>query len=735
MLQSGQFADALAFAAALAGREPPFPGAEFWAGVALSRSGRAVDGIRRLGVARDLFPGDPWVYLEMAEALLSTGDVQAAQDALCKALSISPRFPDALNKMGIAAQRLGDLPCAIRWFESALQIDGSDCCALVNLAAAFIDAERAEDAEACLLRLVELVPGQAGIHYLLGFAQTSLNRHDDAILSFAKAVEIDPDHAQAWAELGKLYRVKQNFSQAMEALTQSIRVLPSYDALCEMGYLLSESGFRPGASRAFQRAAGLRLDGTRATWGRCLNQLPIVYDSEKEVAESRRRYGASLKRLSDTLRLDSPDRIRDAYEGLGHSLPFYLAYQGENDVDLQKIHGAMLHRVMAAHLPEFSRTLERRHRRRGDKIRVGIVSGMFRLHTVWKLFINGWLSHIDRRRFSVHCYYFSSPRDFVTEYSAKFADSFVQEAGSLQKLARRIRDDDMDVLVYPEVGMEPMAAQAAALRLAPVQCASWGHPNTTGLPTLDWFLSSRLMEPEGALLHYSEKLVLLPNISVWYDPVRLERSPFDRGHFGLSEGDVVYLCTQSLFKYLPRYDHLLPRIACEVPRARFVFLSDARTTSEARFRERMTREFHSHGVDPDTHVKFFPQMSQGAYIALQQLGDIYLDSPGWSGGNTSLEALECGLPVVTWPGPMMRGRHTYAILTLCGAHEGVAADLDCYVGLAVRAGLDTDFRRGLSSAVAEGKRLVYLDLAPIRALEDFLEAAVDGKTVPGTATL
>ena len=58
--------------------------------------------------------------------------------------------------------------------------------------------------------------------------------------------------------------------------------------------------------------------------------------------------------------------------------------------------------------------------------------------------------------------------------------------------------------------MDELSLQLAAQRLAPVQCNSLGHPETSGLPTIDYFLSSDLMEPLDAARHYTERLVRLP---------------------------------------------------------------------------------------------------------------------------------------------------------------------------------------------------------------------------------
>jgi protein O-GlcNAc transferase len=110
------------------------------------------------------------------------------------------------------------------------------------------------------------------------------------------------------------------------------------------------------------------------------------------------------------------------------------------------------------------------------------------------------------------------------------------------------------------------------------------------------------------------------------------------------------------------------------------------------------------------------------------LSDIFLDSIDWSGCNSTFEAVACDLPIVTLPGKLMRGRHSSAILTMMGLKKTVASDLDEYIKLAVRLGLDMEWRKQISEEVAANKHLVYRDKTCIIALEDFLETVVREKT-------
>src|SRR5438128_11043285 len=101
--------------------------------------------------------------------------------------------------------------------------------------------------------------------------------------------------------------------------------------------------------------------------------------------------------------------------------------------------------------------------------------------------------------------------DDVAEAIAHRADHFRVFGGSRARpsvVAPAVRTDRLDMLVYPELGMDVTSFGLAALRLAPLQCAGWGHPMTTGHATIDAFFSCETMASGEAQRHYSEKLIM-----------------------------------------------------------------------------------------------------------------------------------------------------------------------------------------------------------------------------------
>jgi predicted O-linked N-acetylglucosamine transferase (SPINDLY family) len=227
------------------------------------------------------------------------------------------------------------------------------------------------------------------------------------------------------------------------------------------------------------------------------------------------------------------------------------------------------------------------------------------------------------------------------------------------------------------------------------------------------------MEPADAEAHYSEQLVRLPNLGLF---LTSNRNATPAGDFGLPGGRVLYGCLQSLFKYIPKYDHLLPAIAAEVPEALFVFLEGKPSYMTAVTRERLERAFAVAGLDASRHVVFLPRVSKTQYLALQRRMDVLVDSIGWSGGNTSISALEAGVPIVSLPGAFMRGRHTSAMLRMIGCEDLIAVSEEDFVARLVALGRHRDLRRETCQRIVERSPRLHEDRSVIDAVDRYLKA-------------
>nr|WP_275994084.1 hypothetical protein [Argonema antarcticum] len=354
----------------------------------------------------------------------------------------------------------------------------------------------------------------------------------------------------------------------------------------------------------------------------------------------------------------------------------------------------------------------------GDRIRVGYVSNYLHSYsgTLWLV---GWLRNCDKQNFEIHCYYTGNEPDYITKQFQDYSDFFHHIPGNMEAVCEQILTDKLDIIVFPEIGMDSQTVKMAGLRLAPVQCTAWGHPVTSGIPTIDYFLSSELMEPENAESHYSETLIRLPNIGVAYPkPEDIPVLTKNRADFGLRDDSVLYLCCQAPFKYLPQYDYILPEIARRVPQAKFIFLRGEL------LKKRLFRAFAAVGLNSEDYCVFLTIPTRPDYLMINLLSDVFLDTLSWSGGNTALEAIACNLPIVTCPGKFMRGRHADSFLRMLGVTDTIAQTEAEYIEIAIKLGLDPVWRRQIAERIKARQDYVYDDKACVKALEEFYRQVV-----------
>src|SRR5258706_6169264 len=381
--------------------------------------------------------------------------------------------------------------------------------------------------------------------------------------------------------------------------------------------------------------------------------------------------------------------------------------------------------IMSAAYPHWARPPKVPPPEPDEPIRLGIVSGHFYGYSVLKIPIWGWAALLDRRRFRLFGYHTASYQDSETSRVRRSFERFTQGPLPLERWGEIIRADAPHALIFPEIGMDQMVPKLAGLRLAPLQCVSQGHPVTSGFPTIDYYLGSDLMEPDDGESHYTERLIRLPNLGVAYIPPPIAPTSLRRKALGLRADATVYLCCQYLPKYLPRFDHVFTDIALRVANAQFVFIASMLGPEiTARFQRRLACAFQAAGLDVTRHVGLLSPMATADFMGVAGLSDVFLDSMGWSGYNSTLECLACSLPIVTWPSAFMRGRHSYAILRMLGVTETIAASPSEYVDIAVRLAHDRAWRTALRNKISERRSVVYGDSAPGRGRENWLDEIV-----------
>lgn len=699
-------------------------------------------------------PAEHWLLL--GQHALAAGRADRARELAKRILAEQPNRPEALALLANADLLLDELDEAISALDRLSAMGRADLARALARALNRRGARRLRSGDLSgagedLRRATTIWPELPEAWFNLALYEQASGRRTEALAACREALRLVPEDAEARLLAAELEDEPASALAQLEALpptlppplaANALRVaaelmvrqdLPesrgaieglvdAQTALAEeLGDLLALDG-EIGPARALLRTVARRREarGESGLAARLKAELALgaVPLNRAELDAWREDFVRGLQRLEEAHRAGML-RAR-SLEDIGHA-PFLLAYHGESDRDLLARLGDLLAALARPLAPGVAA-----RRKRGGR-RVAMISSFFRDSTVGHYFAS-WPEALRRAGFELTLVQLGPRRDAMTERLARSADRFRFHGEGPDALARWIAEAGFDLILYPELGMDARVFALAALRLAPVQLCAWGHPMSSGLPTIDGFLSVAAMEPADAKEHYRERLTLLPGIGTAY-PRPPPPEPLDRTALGLPRETVLVFYPHSPFKIHPEDDELLADLAASEPALSFVLFEGERASFRARLERRLLRAFARKGVDARSRLLWLPLMPRQRYLAVAACCDFLLDCLRWSGGNTTLDALSVSLPVLTVPGRFMRARQSAAMLALIGAGELVAPDREALLALARRFAREAEQRSSWRARLASTAHALYDrgDSAPAlaAAIEDWLAPGSD----------
>ena len=545
--------------------------------------------------------------------------------------------------------------------------------------------------------------GQAAAHYarLVALADAPFASDPDILFEFAAASQNSGNMDGAVGLLERVLELQPTHAQARSNLAMLLALSARGDeARAQMNILLD------------------RADSVAQRLKRAL-MLPAIHESGEHISQVRERFSRELDELADLPVADIAEPALDI--GL---VPFMLAYQGSDNTALLR----KFAQVVRRHYPAAGRSGMVAPPGR-PRIRVGFLSRHFHAHSVART-THGLIHDLPRERFEVIAYAIEPRADPWAHAIRESAESHVALPADPAHIRATLEEARLDVLIFADIGMEPLTYYLAFWRFAPFQMTTWGHPVTSGIDTIDYYLSAASLETEGADLHYTERLVRLPGYFMprYRRPV-LDEPRRSRPDALLNPDRTTYFCAQTAFKLHPEFDPALLAILDRDPRAEILLMETTREMG-LQTRRRLERTLGRHA----RRVRMLPPLDIERFLRMQADADVLLDPFHFGGCNSTCEALGLGAPIVTLPGTFLAGRFTRASYEELGLDALVAADTAHYVELAVRLGTDRAFRDEISAQIRARQPRLFerpdAGQALGRALEDIVRNGIGGRQDP-----
>lgn len=538
-----------------------------------------------------------------------------------------------------------------------------------NLGTVLSNAGELEGARRAYQRAIELVPSFVQPHFNLGTVYEKLNRPEAAIAEWRWVVE----HASventderairlmALNNLGRLHEQLRQYPDALADLAGSLEMDPTQvDVLHHWVFLRAKLCEWPVYAPVANVDPQLMRRSTSA-----LAMIAISDDPAEQLA-------AAEHYVSTKLRVDVPHLT--GARSYGHR-----------------------------------------------KLRIGYLSSDLCLHPVGLLTAELFELH-DRDRFEVYGYCWTrEDGSGLRRRIVGAMDHLVRiDALTDEAAARRIRDDEIDILVDLHGQTLGARANILAYRPAPIQITYLGLPATTGLPFIDYVIADRFLIPEETARYCTEKPLYMPDVYQVSDRKRACAEVPTRRDCGLPDDRFVFCSFNNNFKYTPEVFATWMNILRRVPASVLWLLAD-NPWAQANLRKEASKV----GISED-RIVFASRVAPEAYLARFGVPDLFLDTFPFNAGTTANDALWMGLPVLTCTGRTFASRMAGALLTAAGLGELIATSLSDYEEMAVELAADPGRCGRIRDRLKEVRRSgVLFDTARfVRNLEDHFQRLV-----------
>ncbi len=666
-------------------------------------------------------PKLPSVWIDLANACIAGADWRAAADAVSRFRAMAPNssagiFADAEVQLG-----MGRRERAQGLFHRATNAHENFLKRRLALAGKALDAQQFELADWHYQGCIAMHPDapQAQLDYLASLFQQQ--RYEEAATAARAALQRWPESVKLLQRFSIILdQFKCDLTERVAVRSQWLRYAPdSVDAHVALANALLAIHDFENAHRHWRLATTLDPAQPLARWNALHYPHQALYRAEQDITAFRQRWQSELAHFEQSPLPDNSTCLR-LIESCGS---LFIVYTDQQVPEALRQRARVLTRMCDALLatPIDTAALPASPTHAGRRRRVGIVSSNFSWHSVSRVWGELMLA-VDRSELELICFNVSSPEDSFVEEWRRRADGFVEPQTGLFGWHQCLRSAELDILIFLDLGPEKIVQALATRRYAPVQCTTWAFPVTSGLATIDYFLSSDLMEPEPLLAqsHYFETLIRLPGLACSYAPLlkQAEDAAVVPVFGGL--GSTRFLCAQAHPKLLPMHDDLFARIVAGLPHSVLTLSHSGNSLLDDALRARIEPRLRAHGVDTQRCLELRPQMPFLDFAKLLAQTDVMLDSLHFSGCLTSLDALTMDIPIVTLPGETMRSRQTAAMLTLLELPELIASDQDDYVRIAIELGHNAPWRAEIRQSIRERKHRLYDFKESARGLTDFL---------------
>jgi len=428
--------------------------------------------------------------------------------------------------------------------------------------------------------------------------------------------------------------------------------------------------------------------------------LPGIVESWEEFNSSRLNFENNLDQISNL------DLSNFEITHLPDNHTFFLSYGNQDNLNILKKYNKNIRKLY----PRLNFNFNYKQNL-NSKIKLGFISEFFTNHTVAKLFGNIPF-HLNKEKFDIIIFHGPNTKDSFFKKKLDINFKTINLKPDFNEKIKTIEKENLDILFYTDIGMSLDLYFLSFTRLAQYQVLTWGHPETSGNPNIDFFISNNLSENKGSENFYSEKLIKFKSFNSFY----IKPKYFDqKNKLNFETIGKVYFCPQSLIKILPDFDIIIKKILFEDKKANIFFIKDSFNYQYKIFLNRLKKN----NIDVE-RIKFLDRLDENQFIFFCGLANVLLDPTHFSSGNSFIETFVNPAPLITFPGNFLRSNLSTGLYRQLGVENApISSSVDEYVYLATKLANDEKENLSIRSQILNNSKNFFENHSVISEYESF----------------
>jgi FkbM family methyltransferase len=619
------------------------------------------------------------------------------------AITINDNYTKAYYRLGLIFKRQKQFTQAIEQFSQVLHLDPKHQGAKFNLALLWQQGESADFIQNLLGETdLELLPHLTEEINDTGAILVRERQWEQAKIYFKLVIELDPDCVLAHYNLGCVLQNQNRYPEAITSYRRSLKINANYiDSLKNLGYVYYKNGQADLAQECFQKILQLNPNHSE------------TYELLGFIAGEQGKLSECISLLNEALKIN-PNNPK-LHSCFLFNLSSLVSFTPQEILDSAKLWYQQ--QVVSQWLPTL--TTHSNNKTPHRRLRIGYISPDFKRHSV-SSFIKPVFQHHDRTQVEVFCYGEVKEPDTITEEIIDICDAWRSTVGLADlQVAELIRTDRIDILVDLAGHTANNRMMVLGMKPAPIQVIYLGYFATTGLPTIDYWITDQVLHPDDTEEKTSETIWRLPRCYVGYEP--LKNAPEITELPSKKTGIFTFSSFNNLRKLTPETFALWIEILKAVPNSRLVLKCASSDVFSPLITEKIQTPFVEQGIDPKRIFLYGAFATDEEHLDLYNQVDLHLDSIPYTGCTTTCEALWMGVPTLTLAGTRKMERMSASILHSVGLDDCIANSAVEYVQKAIALAQNPDYLQSLRSNMRE--RMQHSPLLDVKNIASTLEAA------------